>query len=47
MSKSSTMTKTAASRIQGSTAKASNSGGVAKGSFAARAQSVASKNSKQ
>ncbi|QQP89075.1 hypothetical protein IGS68_24235 [Skermanella sp. TT6] len=38
------MTSGAASRIQGATAK-SGGGGVAKGSFAARAQSAAAKNS--
>lgn len=39
------MTKTAASRIQSATAKSSG-GSVSKSSFAARATSVASKNSK-
>ena len=39
-------TPTAASRIQGATAK-SNGGGVAKGSFAARAQSAAAKGGKR
>ncbi|MFT5706018.1 MAG: hypothetical protein ACI9ES_000289 [Oceanospirillaceae bacterium] len=44
MSKSKTpMTPTAASRIQGAAAK-SNGGQVTKGSFAAKAQSVAAKN---
>lgn len=38
------MTPGAAARIQGATAK-SGDGGVAKGSFAARAQSAAAKNS--
>ncbi|MCL5129351.1 hypothetical protein [Algibacter sp. L4_22] len=47
MSKSKPMTRTAASRIQSSTAKTSNSGNVAKGSFAAKAQSAAAKNSKK
>ncbi|MDC5822574.1 hypothetical protein OPW19_22435 [Vibrio europaeus] len=46
MSKSKTpMTNTAAARIQGSQAKG-NGGQVAKGSFAARAQRAAEKNSK-
>lgn len=45
MSKSSPMSKPAAARIQSNAAKTSNSGGVAKGSFAARAQSAAAKNS--
>lgn len=46
MSKSKTpMTNTAAARIQGAQAKA-NGGQVAKGSFAARAQRAAAKNSK-
>lgn len=40
------MTTTAAARIQGSTAK-SNGGAVAKGSFAARAQSAAAKGGKR
>lgn len=40
------MTPSAASRIQGATAKA-NSGVVAKGSFAARAQSAAAKGGKR
>lgn len=45
MSKSKTpMTNTAAARIQGTQAK-SNGGQVAKGSFAARAQRAAAKNS--
>jgi len=39
----STMTRAAASRIQSATAKA-NGGAVPKGSFAAKAQSAASKN---
>ena len=47
MSKSKPMTKTAAARIQSSTAKTSNSGSVAKGGFAAKAQSTAAKNSKK
>lgn len=47
MSKSKPMTKTAAARIQSSTAKTSNSGNVVKGSFAARAQSAAAKSSKK
>ncbi|XMO86739.1 hypothetical protein AAFN75_00240 [Algibacter sp. AS12] len=47
MSKSKPMTRTAASRIQSSTAKTSNSGNVAKGSFAAKAQSAAAKNFKK
>lgn len=47
MSKSKTaMTAEAASRIQSSTAKA-NGGKVEKGSFAARAQSIAAKNANQ
>ncbi|EHH3645319.1 hypothetical protein J7287_001487 [Vibrio parahaemolyticus] len=46
MSKSKTpMTNTAGARIQGAQAKA-NGGQVAKGSFAARAQRAAAKNSK-
>ncbi len=40
------MTPAAASRIQGATAKG-NRGGVVKGSFAARAQSVAAKGGKR
>jgi hypothetical protein len=40
------MTPTAASRIQGATAKG-NGGGVSKGSFAARAQSAAAKGGKR
>lgn len=40
------MTSTAATRIQSSTAKASG-GKVSKGSFAARAQGAAAKNSKK
>lgn len=40
------MTATAAARIQGATAKA-NGGMVAKGSFAARAQSTAAKGGKR
>jgi hypothetical protein len=40
------MTLAAAARIQGATAK-SNGGGVAKGSFAAHAQSVAAKGGKR
>lgn len=40
------MTPAAASRIQGATAK-SNGGGVAKGGFAARVQSVAAKGGKR
>jgi hypothetical protein len=40
------MTQTAASRIQSATAKA-NSGNVAKGSFAARAESAAAKGGKR
>ncbi|SHM80377.1 hypothetical protein [Polaribacter sp. KT 15] len=47
MSKSKPMSSSAASRIQSSAAGASKSGGVAKGSFAARAQSAAAKNSKK
>ncbi|WP_282147881.1 hypothetical protein [Algibacter lectus] len=47
MSKSKAMSSKAASRIQSSTAKTSNSGNVAKGSFAAKAQSGAAKNSKK
>jgi hypothetical protein len=43
--KSTPMTPTAAARIQGAQAKA-NGGQVAKGSFAAKAQSAAAKNSK-
>ena len=43
MSKSKSMSKAAATRIQSSTAK---SGGVTKGSFASRAQSAAAKSSK-
>ena len=45
MSKQTPMSKEAAARIQSSTAKTSNSGSVSKGSFAARAQSAAAKNS--
>lgn len=40
------MTSSAAARIQGATAKA-NGGAVAKGSFAARAQSAAAKGGKR
>ena len=40
------MTRTAAARIQGATAKA-NGGVVSKGSFAARAQSVVAKGGKR
>lgn len=40
------MTTAAAARIQGATAK-NNGGSVAKGSFAARAQSVAAKSGKR
>lgn len=47
MSKSNSMSKTAAARIQSSTAKTSNLGSVTKGSFASRAQSAAAKNSKK
>ncbi|WP_405293746.1 hypothetical protein [Algibacter sp. Ld11] len=47
MSKSKPMTRTAAARIQSSTAKTSNSGNVAKGSFAAKAQSAVAKNFKK
>ncbi|WP_179339526.1 hypothetical protein [Winogradskyella ludwigii] len=47
MSKSKSMTRGAASRIQISTVKTSGSGGVTKGSFAARAQSAAAKSSKK
>lgn len=47
MSKQTPMSKAAAARIQGSTAKTSSSGRVSKGSFAARAQSAAAKNSNQ
>ncbi len=47
MSKSKSMTRAAASRIQISTVKTSGSGGVTKGSFAARAQSAAAKSSKK
>lgn len=44
----SSMTPTAASRIQGATAKGNGGGGgVAKGSFAARAQSAAAKGGKR
>lgn len=43
-SKSNSMSKAAAARIQAATAKGNASGGVTKGSFAARAQSAASKN---
>ena len=43
--KSAPMTPSAAARIQGGQAKA-NGGQVAKGSFAARAQAAAAKNSK-
>jgi len=46
MSKSNSMSGKAAGRIQSSSAKGSNSGEVSKGSFASRAQSAASKNSK-
>ncbi|WP_452232069.1 hypothetical protein [Lacinutrix sp. MEBiC02595] len=46
MSKSKSMSKAASVRIQSTTAKTSSSGGVAKGSFAARAQSAAAKSSK-
>lgn len=46
MSKPKPMTKSAASRIQSSTAKSSNSGGVLKNSFAARAQRAVSKTPK-
>ncbi|WP_169787495.1 hypothetical protein [Lacinutrix mariniflava] len=46
MSKSKSMSKAAASRIQSTTAKASGAGGVPKGSFATRAQSTAAKSSK-
>lgn len=45
MSKSKPMNSTAAARIQSATAKSSTSGNVAKGSFAARAQSAGAKNS--
>ncbi|QRM90770.1 hypothetical protein FG167_16495 [Lacinutrix sp. WUR7] len=44
MSKSRPMTSKAAARIQSSTARSSNSGGVTKGSFTARAQSAGAKN---
>ncbi len=40
------MTKKAAARIKSATAKASKTGGVKKGSFAARADRAAAKNSK-
>jgi len=46
MSKAKSMSGKAASRIQSSSAIKSNSGSVSKGSFAARAQSAAAKNSK-
>lgn len=39
------MTKTAAARIQKAAAKSSKTGGVTKGSFAAKAQKAAAKNS--
>ena len=45
MSKPKPMTKTAAARIQSANAKSSPNGNVSKGSFAAKAQSVAVKNS--
>lgn len=45
MSKSKSMTTAAAARITSATAKSSPSGNVSKGSFAARAQSAAAKNS--
>jgi hypothetical protein len=45
MSKSKSMSKSAAARIQSSSSTSSKSGGVTKGSFAARAQSAATKNS--
>lgn len=41
------MTSKAAARIVSATAKTSKTGGVLKGSFAARAQSAAAKNSKK
>jgi len=44
MSKSKPMSKAAAARIQSSTAKSSSTGNVSKGSFAARAQRAAAKN---
>ena len=44
MRKSNPMSPTAASRIQRATAKSSSTGGVSKNSFAARAQSIAVKN---
>tara|TARA_R110000850_G_scaffold245318_1_gene370202 strand:- start:1030 stop:1173 length:144 start_codon:yes stop_codon:yes gene_type:complete len=47
MSKSKSMSGKAAARIQSSSAKGSNSGSVAKGSFAARAQSAAAKSSRK
>ncbi len=47
MSKSKSMSQSAAARIQGNSSKSSNSGEVTKGSFAARAQSAAAKNSKK
>ena len=47
MSKSKPMTSKAASRIQSTTAKSSNTGGVSKNSFAARAAKAAAKNSNQ
>lgn len=44
MGKGKAMSKPAAARIQSSTAKTSSTGNVSKGSFAARAQSAAAKN---
>lgn len=47
MSEPKSMTKTAAARIQSATAKSTSTGGVSKGSFAARAQRAVTKNSKK
>lgn len=45
MSKSKSMSKSSAARIQSVSSKSSKSGNITKGSFAARAQSAADKNS--
>ena len=47
MSKSKSMSRSAASRIQSASAKSSKTGGVSKGSFTSRAQSSAAKNGKK
>ena len=47
MSKSKSMTTSAAARITSATARSSSTGNVAKGSFAARATSAAARNSKK